>query len=185
VTNSSEPPALHGLAQSAAQPAVSRAAAFDALAERNLDAAYRLARAIVHDDATAEDLTHDAFVTAWRRWDQLRDESRFEPWFTRILVNTCRDHLRRAAAAPVRDISPELASAGNDMDAAVSREAVRAALATLSPDHQVVIALRFYRDLTVDDIASLVGIPPNTVRSRIHYATKRLATLLGRDGGDR
>jgi len=178
-----EPPALTTVAP--ASLALARAAAFQALAERHLDAAYRLARAIVHNDATAEDLTHDAFVQAWGHWDQLRDESRFEQWFNRIVVNTCRDHLRRAAKTRVVDVSDQLGSAGSDMDAAESREAVRTALARLSPDHQVVVALRFYRDLTVDDIASLLGIPPNTVRSRIHYATKRLATLLSREGGDR
>ena len=52
-----------------------------------------------------------------------------------------------------------------------------------APDYDE--ALRFYRDMAVDDIASRLGIPPNTVRSRIHYATKRLAALLSRDGDDR
>jgi RNA polymerase sigma-70 factor (ECF subfamily) len=48
------------------------------------------------------------------------------------------------------------------------------ALATLSPDHQVVVALRFYRDLTIDQIATRLGIPAGTVQSRLHYALKQL-----------
>jgi RNA polymerase sigma-70 factor (ECF subfamily) len=56
----------------------------------------------------------------------------------------------------------------------IDREVIGSALATLSADHQVVLALRFYRDLTIDEIAARVGTPAGTVRSRIHYALKRL-----------
>jgi RNA polymerase sigma-70 factor (ECF subfamily) len=58
------------------------------------------------------------------------------------------------------------------------RQVIGAAIAELSPDHQVVVALRFYRDLTVNDIATRLGIPAGTVRSRIHYALQRLHDLL-------
>ena len=68
-----------------------RAGAFRALADRHLDAAYRLAHAILRDPTEAQDATHDAFVTAWRSWDSLRDTTKFEPWFDRIVVNTCRN----------------------------------------------------------------------------------------------
>ena len=72
-----------------------RAAAFTRLADEHLDRAYRLARAILRDEAEAQDAAHDAFVQAWRKWDTLRDPARFEPWFDRILVNT-----RRRASSP-------------------------------------------------------------------------------------
>ena len=55
-----------------------RAAAFRTLADQHLDAAYRLARAILRDPLEAEDATHDAFVQAWRSWASLRDGSRFD-----------------------------------------------------------------------------------------------------------
>ena len=71
-----------------------RAEAFLRLADDHLDAAYRLARAILRDSTEAQDATHDAFEQAWRKWSTLRDPARFEPWFDRILVNTCRDRLR-------------------------------------------------------------------------------------------
>ena len=65
-----------------------RAAAFRALADQHLDAAYRLAHAILRDPTEAQDATHDAFVTAWRSWDSPLDASRFDPWFDKILVNS-------------------------------------------------------------------------------------------------
>jgi RNA polymerase sigma-70 factor, ECF subfamily len=151
-----------------------RAQAFLRLADHHLDAAYRLARAILHDSIDAQDATHDAFEQAWRKWSTLRDPARFEPWFDRILVNTCRDRLRSGRRQAV-DISVEVAmSAGDPFAQAHDRDLLRNAIAALSPDHRVVVALRYYRDLPVDQIASRLGIPTGTVQSRLHYALKRL-----------
>ena len=144
------------------------------LADEHLDKAYRLARAILRDPAEAQDATHDAFVQAWRKWETLRDPSRFEPWFDRILVNTCRNRLR-STRRMATDISVEVALAtGDHVGQVEDRDVVGAAIAALSPDHQVVVALRYYRDLTVDEIARRLDIPRGTVQSRLHYALKRL-----------
>ena len=151
-----------------------REAAFVRLADQHLDRAYGLARAILRDPVEAQDATHDAFVQAWQKWGTLRDPSRFEPWFDRILVNTCRNRLRstRRLAA---DISVEVALVtGDHAGHTDDRHVIGAAIEALSPDHRVVVALRFYRDLTVEDIATRLGVPPGTVRSRLHYALKRL-----------
>jgi RNA polymerase sigma factor (sigma-70 family) len=149
--------------------------AFRALADQHLDAAYRLAHAILRDPSEAQDATHDAFVSAWRSWDSLRDTGKFQPWFDRILVNTCRNRLRRAQRRSATDISGAVALvAGDDFTQSFERETIGRALASLSTDHQVVVALRFYRDLTVPQIAERLGIPVGTVQSRLHYGLKRL-----------
>ena len=151
-----------------------RDAAFVRLADEHLDKAYRLARAILRDPAEAQDATHDAFVQAWRKWETLRDPSRFEQWFDRILVNTCRNRLR-STRREATDISVEVALAtGDHTGHTEDRDVIGAALAGLSPDHQIVVALRYYRDLPVDEIATRLGIPRGTVQSRLHYALKRL-----------
>ncbi len=151
-----------------------RASAFVRLAEDHLDAAYRLARAILRDPTDAQDATHDAFVQAWRKWSTLRDPARFESWFDRILVNTCRNRLR-SHHARTRDISAEVALVtGDHAGRTEDRQVIGAAIAALSSDHQIVVALRFYRDLSVGDIALRLGIPTGTVQSRLHYAMKRL-----------
>ncbi len=151
-----------------------RAEAFLRLADDHLDAAYRLARAILRDATEAQDATHDAFEQAWRKWSTLRDTARFEPWFDRILVNTCRDRLRSARRQPT-DISAEVAiTSGDPYGQAHDRDLLADAIAGLSPDHRVVVALRFYRDLPIEEIASRLGIPAGTVQSRLHYALKRL-----------
>jgi RNA polymerase sigma-70 factor (ECF subfamily) len=159
-----------------------RATAFTRLADEHLDKAYHLARAILGDATEAQDVAHDAVVLAWRRWETLRDPARFELWFDRILVNACRDRLRRRGRQAT-DISTEVALATGDHAARTDDQtALDAAIATLSPDHQVVVALRYYRDLPIGDIAGRLGIPSGTVQSRLHYALKRLHEAL--DAGD-
>ena len=151
-----------------------RAAAFLLLANEHLDRAYRLARAILHDPIDAQDATHDAFVQAWRKWDSLRDPERFDAWFDRILINTCRNRLR-ADRWQTTDITSELTLVtGDQVRGAEERQLIAEAIASLSADHRIVVALRFYRDLTVPDIAARLGVPVGTVQSRLHYALKRL-----------
>lgn len=156
------------------EPTTERAAAFLRLADDHLDAAYRLARAILRDPTEAQDATHDAFVQAWRKWSTLREPARFEHWFDRILVNTCRDRLR-SARWQAKDISAEVAiRTGDPFAQTYDRDILATALAGLSPEHRLVVALRYFRDLPVDEIASRLDIPSGTVQSRLHYALKRL-----------
>jgi RNA polymerase sigma-70 factor (ECF subfamily) len=155
-------------------PALARADAFRRLAERHLEESYRLARAILHDSAEAEDATHDAFVTAWRKWSTLRDASRFEHWFDRILVNTCRNRLRDRTRVARGLWDDEMTREGDGTGRLGEREAIESALAALSPDQRIVVALRFYRDLSIHEIAHRVGARPGTVKSRLHYALRKL-----------
>ena len=156
-----------------------QAAAFVRLANEHLDASYRLARAILRDPHEAQDATHDAYVQAWRKWSTLRDPSRFEAWFDRILVNTCRNRLTRSARLRPTDISLEVIAAGGDpIGQAHDRDAIGRAMTALSPDHRIVVALRYFRDLPIDAIAARLGVPPGTVQSRIHYALERLGAAI-------
>ena len=163
--------------QELSQPRL-RAEAFRRLAARHLDASYRLARVILGDPAAAEDATHDAFLTAWRKWSTLRDPARFEHWFDRILVHTCRNQLQRANRWRSQDVSADLAQAPDAYAQVHDRDLIGPAIARLSADHRVVVALRFYRDLTIDEIADQVGVRPGTVKSRLHYALQALHAAL-------
>ena len=157
-----------------------RARAFARLVDEHLDAAYHLAQAILRDPSEARDATHDALIQAWRKWSSLRDPSLFRQWFDRILVNSCRNRLQRASRWQATDISTEvgLASAEQFGRAADDHAALGDAIATLSPDHRMVVALRFYRDLQIEEIAIRLGIPAGTVQSRLHYALKHLHRVM-------
>jgi RNA polymerase sigma-70 factor (ECF subfamily) len=73
----------------------SRADAFAQLVDRQLNDAFRLAGYILGNTPDAEDAGQEAIIRAWQAWGGLREAERFEPWFDRIVVNVCRDRLRR------------------------------------------------------------------------------------------
>ena len=140
--------------------------------------AYRLARAILLDDTEAEDAVQEASLAAWRRRDSLRDPARFEPWFDRILINQCRDQLRRRrravpVAAPPVGFEPAGPRPPTGTDAELDM-----AIDALDADHRIVILLRYWQDLAVDDIAERVGIPAGTVKSRLHHALRTMRASL-------
>jgi RNA polymerase sigma-70 factor, ECF subfamily len=156
-----------------------RADAFRTLADRHLDASYRLAHVILGQRAEAEDATHDAFVTAWRKWSTLRDPELFEHWFDRILVNTCRNRLRHSARRRTDDLSADLVFVTSDAYGPThDRGLLQPAMARLAPDQRVVVALRFYRDLSIDQIADRLGVRAGTVKSRLHRGLRGLRMSL-------
>jgi RNA polymerase sigma-70 factor (ECF subfamily) len=170
-----------GLAR-AGVPVTARHDVFAALMVRQLDAAYRLAAVILGDANEAEDAAHDAALAAWRSRDLLHEEARFEAWFTRIIVNVCRDRLRSRARGRVVEIDVDPIAAADASARRVpdqgaefaTRDALGRALRVLEADELIVVVLRFYRDLAIDDIADRLAIPPGTVKSRLHHALRRL-----------
>ena len=148
-----------------------RQAAFAQLIDRDLDRAYRLAGVILGNGADAEDATHDAVVQAWRMFAGLRDQARFEAWFQRILVNVCRDRLRKQRRTPVTELTlAGSVSVAGEFTKVEDRLALDRAFARLSPDQAITVVLRFHADLTLDDVAARMGVPVGTVKSRLHAA---------------
>jgi RNA polymerase sigma-70 factor (ECF subfamily) len=157
---------------------------FRRLAEQDLDPSFRLANAILGDPAEAEDAVQDAFVTAWRKWDSLRDTTKAVAWFKRIVVNTCRDRLRHQARRRTDDLALHGSLATPDTSAAVDeRVLLEQALRRLEADDQVLIVLRYDHDLVLDDIAHLLDTPVGTVKWRLNRAHQRLRTALEQAGG--
>ena len=160
-----------------------RGADVGSLLRARIGDAYRLARAILLDHGDAEDAVQEAVLAAWRRQGSMRDPARFDAWFDRILVNQCRDQLRkRRRAVPVA--SPPV---GFDPIAAPPETGADAyldgAIAALDVDHRIVVVMRYWQDRTVDDIAARLGIPSGTVKSRLHHALKAIRADLESNHG--
>jgi RNA polymerase sigma-70 factor (ECF subfamily) len=154
--------------------------AFRALLEGRLKQVYKLAWAIAGNDEDAADSMQDALTEAWRHRASLRDPAAFEPWFGRILVNCSRNRLRHRARHRVVELDLAQSQAEQDETAGVwTRDLLNRALNRLTPEHRVVVVLRYWADLPIDEISARLGIPPGTVRSRLHYATKALRDALG------
>ncbi len=168
---------------------IGRSLAFAQFVDRAaLDKAYRYATLILGDPTEAEDATHDAALRAWHRFGELREPSRFEAWFGRILVNACRDRQRgrRHNTLSLDDPTfptegPWLRSAGDPAEAFGRRDAMAGALGALRSEHLEVVVLRFYLDLTIDQIAERTGTRAGTVKSRLHYALRELRRTLDED----
>jgi RNA polymerase sigma-70 factor, ECF subfamily len=176
--------------QTADRPDAARAELFARLVDRPaLDKAYRYATLVLGSRSDAEDATHDAALSAWRRFGDLRDPDRFDAWFGKILVNACRDQLRTRGRAPLSldagpadptdyGYHPSSRVSPDQADAVADHEALGLALRTLSPDQREVVVLRYYLDLTVDQIAARTGARQGTVKSRLHHAMRYLRSAI-------
>ena len=145
---------------------------FTALVTGSLDRAYRLAGLILGDASEAEEAVGDAVERAWAGFDRLRDATGFVAWFDRILVNGCRDRLRRRRVVRFIPLEP-----GHDRPMStdpflrvIDRDELLRSMRELSDDERVVLVLHFWADLTLADVAARTGWPLGTVKSRLHRA---------------
>ncbi len=151
-----------------------------------LDRAYRVAGRILGNSADAEDAIQEALERAWAAWHTLRTPDAAPGWFWRILINGCRSRLRKRRSQPVRDIGEALESGVSDpFQATLARDAVGRAMHVLNDDQRVTVALRYWGELTVPEIADRMRVPQGTVKSRLHSALaalRRELELHGEDG---
>jgi RNA polymerase sigma-70 factor (ECF subfamily) len=139
--------------------------------------AHRLATWILRDSLAAEDAVQEAAVSAWDARKKLRHADNPSAWFTRILVNVCRDELRRRGRRRTLP-EPPMSLAGASADRLAVRDEIGRAIAHLSADEQLVIGLRYGRDLTVPQIAAQTGLAEGTVKSRLHHSLEHLRSAL-------
>jgi RNA polymerase sigma-70 factor (ECF subfamily) len=144
--------------------------AFGALIQPVLARGLRLAVAVLGDRQAAEDATQDAVLTAWRKLSNLRTGASIEPWFLAIVANRCRK--LRLRNRPT--VAPDVASGDGFADRATDRLAIQDALSRLSVQHRLLVVLRYYFDLPVDEAARIAGIPTGTAKSRLHRALASL-----------
>ena len=157
--------------------------AFDLLMAERIEPAFRTAMAILGHEADARDATQEVFVRAWRQLRSLRDVERFDAWFGRILVNTCRSALRRRYRSQVREIpagaltgSHHPASRSEDQfeEHAAEAELLERAFERLAADERALLVLHHLERRPVTAIAAILGIPEGTAKSRLHAARRAL-----------
>jgi RNA polymerase sigma-70 factor (ECF subfamily) len=144
---------------------------FGRLVSGSLDRAYRLAGLILGNAADAEDVTHDAAVRAWQSLGSLREPAAFEAWFDRIVVNACRDRLRRSRRVRFVALRPDDDRPMADpFQAIIERDEGLRAIRCLEPDERAVVVLHYWADLPLTEIATRLGWPVGTVKTRLHRA---------------
>ena len=149
------------------------------LAGSEVDRAYRLACLLLGDARDAEDATQEALLRAWTRLGSLADPAAFRPWFDRILVNVCRDRLRRRSK--VRFLPLESGAGATTVDPfrdLLARDEALRALGALDADERTVVVLHYWADLPLADVAGRTGWPIGTVKSRLHRALGKAGARL-------
>ena len=142
------------------------------------DRLYRVSFGILRDRQDQMDAIQEAVVRAWENLDKLRRPEYFETWLTRILINRCYDILKsRGRNVPLEEIPerPAPETANRDL-----REAVRG----LDPALRLPVVLHYMEGYKLREIAGMLGIPINTVSTRLMRAKKKLREQL-RDKEDR
>lgn len=167
--------------------------AFEALMRRYNRTLYRTARAILRDDAEAEDAVQEAYIRAYAALGGFRGESKLSTWLVRIAANEAlmrrRKNARSAVVVPMdgaaeerweeamsEEAGPERNALGGEM-----RRLLEERIDALPDDYRAVFMLRAVEELSVEEAASALGIPEATVRTRHFRARALLRESLARD----
>ena len=164
--------------------------AMRALFARHQVKVYRFALRIVRDTGLAEDAVSDTFIDAWQHADRFEGRSSVSTWLLGIARHKA---LTAAQRRPTESLDCE--GAQNAVDTTQDPEAalgerdtgtvIRRCLQALSPEHAEIIDLVYYQEKSIKEIVDILGIPDNTVKTRMFYARKRLAALVAAEGIDR
>lgn len=173
---------------------IRRVAAKDVAAFRQLYA--RTGRQVYHfclrrlrDEALAEEVANEVFMEVWRQARTFEGRSAASTWLLTIAHHKMIDMLRRRRESPLDTEYAEIIEDDADTPEAVSLKAdksaaIRRCMEALSPDHREIIDLVYYNEKSITEIATILDIPENTVKTRMFYARKKLHTLLVAAGVD-
>ena len=144
---------------------------------------YRFVLRLVANDATAEDVVNDVFFDLWRHAASFEGRARLSTWLLAIARNKALSAMRGRTDQPLDDAMAEAipdpaSSAEETLDASQRGTILRQCLEQLSPAHREIIDLVYYHERSVDEAATILGVPAATVKTRMFYARKRLAELL-------
>jgi RNA polymerase sigma-70 factor (ECF subfamily) len=149
--------------------------AFLALYDRYFERVLGYVRLRIRDAASCEDVTSQVFTTALAQLGRFRGEGSFAGWLFQIARNAVYDAQRRPR---FERLSDDLPTVGPEIDerllAQERRERLRRLLASLEPEQQHLLALRYGAELSFEEIGAVFGVPPGTVRVRLHRLLNQL-----------
>ena len=164
--------------------------AFEALFKQYGERIFRYAYRLINDQGKAEEVTNDVMLEVWKTAAKFEGRSKVSTWLLGITRHLALNAVRRKQLDTVDvDEAPEIAApadntSAREHDQAVLKDALRAALTKLSPEHRDVVELTFFHGCSYAEIAEIVQCPENTVKTRMYHARKQLQGLLVEAGLD-
>ena len=164
--------------------------AFTALVAGRIEPMQRTAMAILGREADANDAVAQTLESVWRELPRLRDATAFDAWSTRILVHACRKLLRRRGASSIRELTlshstdadpPGSAWTSPSAETVLARIALERAFERLGPDERTILVLHHLDGHGLAEIASILGVPVGTAKSRLFAARRALERALERE----
>jgi RNA polymerase sigma-70 factor (ECF subfamily) len=158
--------------------------AFERLYERFERRAFQYALSIVRDRSVAEEILVDTMTSVWDGASRFGGRSQVSTWILGIARHKALDALGRGPkveAVPLEEseeLPDDRESAAELLDRHGAATRMREALATLSQDHREILRLAFFEELHYEEIARLLDIPVNTVKTRVYYAKQQLKNRL-------
>ena len=151
---------------------------------------YRFVLRLVGNPSAAEDLISDVFLDIWRQADRFEGRSAVSTWMLAIARFKALSALRKKPDEELDEETAEkIEDTADDPEVALQKKdksaVLRKCLEKLSPEHKEIIDLVYYHEKSVEEVAEIVGIPENTVKTRMFYARKKLAELLKAAGVER
>jgi RNA polymerase sigma-70 factor (ECF subfamily) len=151
---------------------------------------YRFVLRVVRDEMAAEDVIGDVFLDVWRQASRFEGRSAVSTWLMAIARFKALSLLRKRRDDTLDvETAESIEEPSDDPELAVEKQdkgkKLRACLAGLSREHREIIDLVYYHEKSVEEVALIVGIPENTVKTRMFYARKKLGELCRMAGIDR
>ena len=151
---------------------------------------FRFLLRIVDGAATAEDLVSETFIEVWRQAGRFEARSKASTWLLGIARHKALSSLRQRRFDQLdEDAAALVPDPAGDPEAAAQRQSraavLRACLRQLPPPQRELLDLIYYHEQSIADVALIIGVPENTVKTRAFYARKRLAELLAERGVER
>jgi RNA polymerase sigma-70 factor, ECF subfamily len=151
---------------------------------------FRFVLRIISDHSLAEDVISEVFLDVWRQAGRFEGRSAASTWLLAIARHKAYAVLRRRRSEFVKDeVSEDIEDAADTPEVTHEKGArsalLRRCLGGLTPIHREIIDLVYYHEKSVAEVATICAIPENTVKTRLFYARKRLATLAREAGIDR
>jgi RNA polymerase sigma-70 factor, ECF subfamily len=164
--------------------------ALRALMARHQVRVFRFILRLVRNEAVAEELTNEVFLEVWRNAHNYRGAAKPQTWVLSIAHHRAVSSLRKRREESLdEDAAGTIADTDDDPETIAQKRdksaIMRRAMEALSPEHREIIDLVYYHELSVAEVAEVVGIPENTVKTRMFYARKRLSEVLKAAGVDR